>query len=53
MSARDQQPELPQRITGGALEGMTDAEAEDAIEVRDAKIAAEVKAQGDKSGGVI
>lgn len=50
MSARDQQPELPQRITGAALEDLTAAEAEAAIDLRDTKIAARIAAEGPKGG---
>jgi hypothetical protein len=47
---RDQQPELPQRITGAALDDLTTAEAHDAVDLRDAKIAARVRAEGDRGG---
>jgi len=50
MSTRDQRPEIPQRITGAALDDLTDAEALDAMDLRDAKIAARVQAEGDKGG---
>lgn len=48
--ARDQQPELPQRITGAALDDLTTAEARAAIDLRDEKIAARVQAEVDKGG---
>lgn len=41
---------LPQRITGASLEDLTDAEALDAMDLRDAKIAARVRAEGDRGG---
>lgn len=41
---------LPQRITGAALEDLTDAEALDAMDLRDAKIAARIQAEGHKGG---
>lgn len=41
---------LPQRITGASLKDLTDAEALDAMELRDAKIAARVRAEGDRGG---
>lgn len=47
---RNQQPELPQRITGAALEDLTPAEAESAMDLRDEKIAARVRAEGDRGG---
>ena len=41
---------LPQRITGAALEDLTEAEALDAMDLRDAKIAARIQAEGNKGG---
>lgn len=41
---------LPQRITGAALPDLTDAEALDAMDLRDAKIAARVRTEGDRGG---
>lgn len=48
--ARDSQPELPQRITGASLPDLTPAEAEAAMDLRDAKIAARVEAERPKGG---
>lgn len=50
--ARDQQPELPQRITGASLDDLTDAEALDAMDLRDEKIHARREAEGTQNGGV-
>jgi len=52
VSARDSQPELPQRITGASLDDLTPAEAEAAMDLRDAKIHARVEAE-DNKGGVL
>ncbi|GAA4707245.1 hypothetical protein APR04_003773 [Promicromonospora umidemergens] len=41
---------LPQRITGANLDDLTDAEALAAMDLRDEKIAARVRAEGDQGG---
>lgn len=41
---------MPQRITGASLEDLTDAEALAAMDLRDAKISARVRAEGDRGG---
>lgn len=41
---------VPQRITGASLDDLTDAEALAAMDLRDAKIAARVRTEGDRGG---
>ncbi|MCP2265536.1 hypothetical protein ACFQHV_01165 [Promicromonospora thailandica] len=48
--ARGEQPELPQRVIGKNLPNITPAEAEEAIELRDERIARRVEAEGSKGG---
>lgn len=48
--SRGEVPEIPQRIIGANLDDITPAEAEEAITLRDERIAGRVRAEGPKGG---